>query len=83
MGIFDLAPLHSQKHSYGAGMQRRLMRSRITKRRRGVGGGCVELVVHETMEELTDGVQGTFLCGFNAVIRNRVWVLYIWEEVKF
>lgn len=53
-------------------MQRRLMRSRITKRCRGVGGGCVEPVVHETMEEPTDGVQGTFLCVFNAAIHNRV-----------
>lgn len=45
MGILGLAPLHSQKHGYGPGRQRRLARSRTAKQRRGVGGGCVELGV--------------------------------------
>lgn len=46
------------------------MRSRIAKWCRGIGGGCVGLVVNETMEEPADGVRGTFLCVFNAVIHN-------------
>ncbi|CAM9858479.1 unnamed protein product, partial [Bubo scandiacus] len=61
MDILGLAPLHSQKHGYGPRRQRRLMSSRIAKRCRGVGGGCVELVINETVEEPTDGVWGTFL----------------------
>lgn len=62
---------------------RRLMRSRIAKWCRGIGGGCLELVVNETVEEPADGVRGTFLCVFNAVIHDRVWLLYTWEDVKF
>lgn len=46
--------------------------SRIVEWCRGIGGGCVELVVNETAGEPTDGVWGTFLCVFNAVIHNRV-----------
>jgi len=47
------------------------MRSRTAKRCRGVARGCVELVVNETMQEPADGVRGTFLCVFNAVIHNK------------
>lgn len=63
--------------------ERCLVRSRIVEWCRGIGGGCVELVVNETAGEPTDSVWGTFLCVFNAVIHNRVWILYIWEDVKF
>lgn len=83
MGILGLAPLHSQKHGYGSRRQRQLTCSCFAERCRGVGRGCVELVVNETVEEPTDGVRGTFLCVFNAMKHDQVWILYIWEDVKF
>lgn len=83
IGILGLAPLHSQKHGYGPRRQRQLRCSCFAEQCRGTGRGCVELVVKETVEEPTDGVQGTFLCVFNAVKRDGVRILYIWEDVKF
>lgn len=83
MGILGLAPLHSQKHGYGSRRQRQLTCSCFAERCRGVGRGCVELVVNETVEEPTNGVRGTFLCVFNAMKHDRIWILYIWEDVKF
>lgn len=38
---------------------------------------------NETVEEPTEGVRQTFLCVFNAMKHDRVWILYIWEDVKF
>lgn len=60
MAILGLAPLRSQKHGNGPRRQRGRMRSRIAKRCRGIGTGCAELVVRETVEEPADGVWGTF-----------------------
>lgn len=63
--VLALAPLHSQRKAEGP--KRWLMCSCLAKRCRGVGRGCG---VNESMEEPTDGVRGTFLCVFNAVIHD-------------
>lgn len=83
MGVLGLAPLHSQKHGYGSRGQRQLRCSCFAEQCRGIVRGCVELVVKETVEEPTSGVRETFLCVFNAVKHDRVWILYVWEDVKF
>lgn len=75
--------LCSQEHGYGSRRQRQLRCSCFSEWCRSTGKGCVELVVKETAEEPTGGVQGIFLCVFNAMKHDQVLTLYIWEDVKF